>query len=79
MIAKQTGVTLPMQDIALDLLFIPPRNAGDIDNMLSSCKAALDGISKALGTNDKHFRPITIDMAKADKLNPRIIVRIGTE
>lgn len=79
LIAKATGAQLPMQDVALDLLFIPPRNSGDLDNMLSSVKYGLDAIAEALGTNDRYFRPITIDLAKADKLNPRIVVTIGNK
>lgn len=77
MIAKSTGQSIDTVPVALDLLFIPARNAGDIDNMLAATKAGLDGISLAFGVDDKNFRPITIDIAKADKLNPRVIVHIG--
>lgn len=31
----------------------------DLDNMQASQKAALDGISMALGINDTHFRPVS--------------------
>jgi crossover junction endodeoxyribonuclease RusA len=36
--------------------------AFDIDNAFASLKAALDGISQALGINDSKFRPITLDV-----------------
>jgi crossover junction endodeoxyribonuclease RusA len=37
--------------------FYPPdRRARDQDNMVASMKSALDGVSKAIGVDDKHFR-----------------------
>lgn len=49
----------------------------DLDNLLASIKPQLDGISKALGIDDKWFRPITID-AKVD-IHKRgfVIVEVG--
>ena len=47
--------------------FVAPDNrARDLDNLLASIKPHLDGIAKALGIDDKLFRPITID-AQVDK------------
>jgi len=41
---------------ALRITFHPPDNrARDIDNMLASCKAYLDGIADAYGVNDSGF------------------------
>ena len=48
--------------IKATLIFCPPDNrARDLDNCLASSKAALDGVCLALGINDKHLRPITLD------------------
>lgn len=33
----------------------PDKRDRDTDNLIASCKALLDGIALALGTNDKHF------------------------
>ena len=36
--------------------FSPPDNRGrDLDNMLASCKAGLDGVAQAIGVDDKHW------------------------
>lgn len=44
------------------ILFHQPDNRGrDLDNCLSSSKAALDGVCRALGINDRHLRPVIID------------------
>lgn len=43
-------------------IFYPPDNrARDLDNILASCKPLGDGVCQALGINDKHLRPITLD------------------
>lgn len=39
----------------------------DLDNLLAASKAQIDGISKALGIDDKQFSPITIDRGFADE------------
>lgn len=62
--------------ISVSIVFYPPRNTGDLDNMLSSCKALFDGISDAWGINDKLFRPITLDVGRADKGNPRVEITL---
>ena len=42
--------------ITVSLLFHPPdKRRRDLDNMLSSMKPALDGISDAIGVDDQHF------------------------
>lgn len=33
----------------------------DLDNLLSASKHRIDGIAKALGIDDRQFKPITID------------------
>lgn len=65
-------------NIAMTMLFYPPRNSHyDVDNLLARSKAAIDGIAKALGVNDKQFRPITVDIAPADKKNQRVEVTLS--
>jgi len=60
-LAKQRdhGCTLSttfMGPIALAFTFHPPdRRKRDLDNMLSSVKAGIDGIADALGVNDARF------------------------
>src|SRR3546814_3496396 len=45
-------------DIRVVLTFYPPdRRQRDRDNLLSNCKAYLDGIADALGVNDSRFVP----------------------
>jgi Holliday junction resolvase RusA-like endonuclease len=40
----------------LHITFHPPDNRGrDMDNNLASVKAAIDGVSEAIGVNDKYF------------------------
>lgn len=47
----------PDGQLVVSLEFIPPTNrARDIDNMVASCKAYLDGIAEALGVNDNRFK-----------------------
>jgi len=50
--------------IPVSIMFHPPRNSGDIDNYLASCKAMIDAMSDALGVNDKIFRPMTLDVGE---------------
>ena len=43
--------------VTLSFHFYPPDNRRrDLDNMLSMCKAYIDGISDALGLDDSEFR-----------------------
>lgn len=56
------GAVIPRGKVHLHIMFHAPDNrARDMDNLLSSMKAGLDGIAMALGVNDKSFRPVTID------------------
>lgn len=47
------------------LTFFPPNDwrQRDLDNLLASMKAGLDGVADALGINDREFDPVTISMA----------------
>lgn len=49
-------------DIPLHVNFhFPNKRSRDLDGLLGAIKANLDGISKALGIDDKRFNPITIE------------------
>ncbi len=45
----------------------PDRRNRDIDNMLASIKALLDGLCDSWGVNDKRFRPVTLDVGEPVK------------
>lgn len=62
--------------IPLEVRFYPPdRRHRDDDSMVSSFKAARDGIADALGVNDRRFRPHYV-FEDAEKPG-RIEVRLG--
>lgn len=66
---------LQQKPIAVTLLFTPPDNRRrDLDNCLAACKAMLDGISDAIGVDDRYFHPITIDWGDGDKGTIEIIL-----
>ncbi|QFY77361.1 endonuclease [Alcaligenes faecalis] len=44
----------------------PDRRGRDLDNLLACIKPQIDGIAKALGVDDKRFRPLIVD----DGLDP---------
>lgn len=69
----------PDGDMALSLVFSQPdRRHRDLDNMLAASKALLDGMAKALGVDDKRFRPISIDSVRGEKPGA-LIVAVGYE
>lgn len=39
----------------------PDRRARDLDNLLACIKPQIDGIAKALGIDDRRFRPLMVD------------------
>jgi crossover junction endodeoxyribonuclease RusA len=49
----RSAITGPLH---VSLTFHPPtRRRADLDNMLSSCKAVIDGISQAVGVDDSEW------------------------
>lgn len=55
------GYVAPAGDIPLTLTFVQPdKRRRDRDNLLASCKAALDGVAAALKVDDSRFEPVTI-------------------
>lgn len=60
--------------LSVSLTFYPPdRRARDIDNMLASIKAGLDGLVDVLGVDDSKW---TMTIAKADEIGGFIEVLI---
>lgn len=56
------GGVIPSGKVHLYIMFhAPDKRNRDMDNLLSSMKAGLDGVALALGVNDSSFRPVTID------------------
>jgi hypothetical protein len=60
--AQELGPKLrqwPQGPVAISLRITPPKRAGrpaDEDGVIGACKYYLDGISSALGVDDRHFR-----------------------
>ena len=69
-----SGVFTPQ---TLNLEFCPPdKRHYDMDNLLASMKAPLDGMAEALGIDDNLFEPITLWRGKVIK-GGQVIVKIG--
>ena len=78
-IARQAGLTTPYPagKIALRLDFYPPtRVRRDLDNLLASMKAGIDGVALALGVDDSRF---TFAIALADELGGFVKLQIGVD
>jgi crossover junction endodeoxyribonuclease RusA len=57
-LCRASGIKAPAGRLLVSLEFIPPdRRNRDLDNLLTSCKALLDGVADALGVNDRQFVP----------------------
>ena len=55
------GYVAPEGDIPLRVTFVQPdKRRRDRDNLLASCKAALDSVAAALKVDDSRFEPVTI-------------------
>ena len=67
----------PERPLSVIVEFSPPdARKRDLDNMLASIKAGLDGISDAYGLNDYDINPITIKRCDPVK-GGRVIVRFS--
>lgn len=70
---KQGARRMEAGKLAVSLTFVPPdRRARDMDNMLASCKAGLDGLADVLGVDDRHW---SLSLAVADEVGG--FVRVG--
>jgi crossover junction endodeoxyribonuclease RusA len=58
------------------LVFHPKTNARrDLDNLIASCKALLDGLSDAIGVDDRHFQIHALMGSKTGAgMDPRVHV-----
>lgn len=66
----------PNTAYALSIVFYrSDKRHADLDNLLSASKHRLDGIAKALGVDDKQFKPITIDCQY--RKDAGMVVQIG--
>ena len=63
--AKSQGLgRIYAERLHLKITFVPPnRRARDLDNLLASCKAGLDGLCDVLGVDDSKW---SIEISKAD-------------
>lgn len=74
-LALESGLSkIEAEGIAVKLTFYPPsRRKFDGDNLLASHKAALDGLSLAVGVDDRNFR---ISFEVAGKIEKNGMVKI---
>lgn len=76
-LTKQAGTPeIPeTYNIPIRLLFVQPDRRGrDMDNMLAASKHALDGVAKALGVDDRRFKPMTLDWMQETGSGSLIVV-----
>lgn len=65
--------------IPVSITFYPPdKRRRDLDGMLSSIKAGVDGICLAWQIDDVQLRPITLDVGEPVK-GGKVIITIGEE
>jgi len=77
--AKQSARPNTEGKIHLSIVFYPPnRQKRDLDNMLASLKAGLDGIADAWGVDDNRF-VLTIDVSDEIGGMIKITARCGEE
>lgn len=58
--------------VHVDLVFLPPdRRKRDLDNMLGSCKAMLDGLSEAIGVDDSTW---SLSLCRGDAVSGGAVV-----
>lgn len=64
-LAREKNSRPPPGRVHLKITFYPPtRQRRDLDNLLASIKAGIDGVAMAWQIDDELFRPITIDIAE---------------
>jgi crossover junction endodeoxyribonuclease RusA len=53
---QQGARRIASDSLAVSLVFVPPdKRARDLDNLLASCKAGLDGLADVLGVDDSKW------------------------
>lgn len=64
-------------DVAMSVTFVQPdMRRRDVDNMLASSKAAIDGFAKALGMDDRQFRPLKVDWTRKKGTKGALILEL---
>ncbi|QDP55342.1 MAG: hypothetical protein Tp176DCM1853251_26 [Prokaryotic dsDNA virus sp.] len=56
---------IPAAALHVSITFHPPRNTGDLDNMLAAMKSGLDGIAAATGVDDRRW---SITITRGEKI-----------
>ena len=75
--AQLNGVS-PVGKQPMTVIFTPPdRRSRDGDGLMSALKPAFDGISEAIGLDDKNFRPVTYDFADIPVKKGLVSVTLG--
>lgn len=76
--AKQAAGQIAINStVALRITFYQPDNRHrDLDNLLACIKPHIDGIAKALGVDDKCFRPITVDAGYDERKQGYVMVEV---
>jgi crossover junction endodeoxyribonuclease RusA len=71
---KQGAKPIVARALLVSLTFHPPdRRHRDLDNMLASIKAGLDGLADVLGVDDRHWRP---NLARAEEIGGFVRVEV---
>lgn len=71
---KQGARKLDAGRLLVSLTFFPPdRRPRDLDNMLASCKAGLDGIADVLCVDDKHW---SLSLSVSDQIGGFVRVEV---
>jgi len=74
---KATALVIPQRPVLSITFFPPDRRRRDIDGMLSSIKAGLDGISDALEVDDSLF---SLRLSRAEPVKGgRVVITFQTE
>lgn len=76
-LAKPLVRGLKADRLRINITFHPPSNRGDTDNMLTACKAYLDGIADATGIDDRFFdieKPVRGEPKKGGEVKIQIEV-----
>lgn len=74
---RQAGYVPPAGTLALVVTFhAPDKRRRDLDNLLSAMKADFDGISQALGIDDRLFDPLTLRRGEPIK-GGAVILEVG--
>lgn len=61
-LAKKAQLQSPQSPVVSIDFFPPDRRRRDVDNVLASCKAGIDGIAQAVGIDDSNFRDYRLSM-----------------